>query len=230
MCKLHFILSLPSWWLCKDLLFSGRCWPWLVAQHLLLSPHPKQTKMNKICLHVSNKFSRLISFGGLFVQAIGFGNDHVKQYGEGFHNHHVHAAMVMIFEAKGCVTWCPKRLQVEDNTFISRSMDERITMSSWCLHESQQKKIRYIWIFKRSMKFMFQRIMQQGNRRFLQVDMAESLMVARAEILDSKQCWSETAIAPSFRLRLRRMSTRWKANRGRNKVMMTIWRRWTWCQ
>jgi hypothetical protein len=44
------------------------------------------------------------------------------------------------------------------------------------------------------------------------VDMAESLMVAPAEILDSKQCWSETAIAPSFGLRLRRMSTRWKGN------------------
>jgi hypothetical protein len=28
------------------------------------------------------------------------------------------------------------------------------------------------------------------------VDMAESPKVARAEILDSKQCWSETAIAP----------------------------------
>jgi hypothetical protein len=42
--------------------------------------------------------------------------------------------------------------------------------------------------------------------------MAESLMVAHAEILDSKQCWSETAIAPSFGLRLKRMSTRWKGN------------------
>jgi hypothetical protein len=44
------------------------------------------------------------------------------------------------------------------------------------------------------------------------VDMAESPMVAHAEILDSKQCWSETAISPSFGLRLRRMSTRWKCN------------------
>jgi hypothetical protein len=40
--------------------------------------------------------------------------------------------------------------------------------------------------------------------------MAESPMVAHAEILNSKKCWSETAIAPSFGLRLRRMSTRWK--------------------
>jgi hypothetical protein len=42
--------------------------------------------------------------------------------------------------------------------------------------------------------------------------MAESPMVARAEILDSKQCWSKTAIALLFGLRLRRMSTRWKGN------------------
>jgi hypothetical protein len=49
---------------------------------------------------VSIKFLRLISFGGLYVQAIGFGNDLVKRDGEGFHYHHAHAAMVMIFEAK----------------------------------------------------------------------------------------------------------------------------------
>jgi hypothetical protein len=110
------------------------------------------------------------------------------------------------------VAWCPKKLQDEDHAYISGSMDERITMSSWCLHESQQKTIRYIWIFKSSMKSTFQRIKRQGNRRFLQVDMAESPMVAYAEILDSKQCWSETAIAPSFGLRLRRMSTRLKGS------------------
>jgi hypothetical protein len=46
-----------------------------------------------------------MSFGGLFVRALGFRNDYVKQYGEGLHNHHAHAAMVMIFEAKGCVAW-----------------------------------------------------------------------------------------------------------------------------
>jgi hypothetical protein len=45
------------------------------------------------------------------------------------------------------------------------------------------------------MNSTFQRIKRQGNRRFLQADMAESPMVALAEILDSKQCWSETAIA-----------------------------------
>jgi hypothetical protein len=37
----------------------------------------------------------------MFVQAIGFGNDHVKHDVEGFHYHHAHAVMVMIFEAKG---------------------------------------------------------------------------------------------------------------------------------
>jgi hypothetical protein len=71
-----------------------------------------------------------MSFGGLFVQAIGFGNDHVKHDREGFHYHHAHVVMVMIFEANGCVTWCPKRLQDEDHTHISGSMDERIMMSS----------------------------------------------------------------------------------------------------
>jgi hypothetical protein len=44
------------------------------------------------------------------------------------------------------------------------------------------------------------------------VDMSESPKVAHAEILDSKQCWGETAIAPSFGLRLRRMNTCWKGN------------------
>jgi hypothetical protein len=75
-----------------------------------------------------------------------------------------------------------------------------------------EKTIGYIWIFRGSMKSTFQRIKRQGNQRFLQADMAESPMVAHAEILESKQCWSETAIAPSFGLRLRRMSTHWKGN------------------
>jgi hypothetical protein len=94
----------------------------------------------------------------------------------------------MIFEAKGCMAWCPKRLQDEDHMYNSGPMDEGITMSSRCLHEPQQKTIRYIWIFRSSMKSTFQRIKHQGNRMFLQADMAESPMVARAEILDSKQC------------------------------------------
>jgi hypothetical protein len=194
-----------------------------------------------------------MSFRGLFVRAIDFGNDHVKHDGEGFHYHHAHTVMVMTFEAKGCVTWCPKRLQDEDHTYISGSMDEGITMSSQCFHEPQQKTIRYIWIFRSSMKSTFQWIKREGNWRFLQVDMAESPMVAHAEIMDSKQCWSVTAIALSFGLQLRRMSTRWKDNfikfsielyfgifsvldaglnprrRVRNKVMTTIKRRWGNC-
>jgi hypothetical protein len=52
--------------------------------------------------------------------------------------------MVMTFEAKGCVAWCPKRLQDEDHTYISGSMDERIMMSSRCLVQSLQKTIGYI--------------------------------------------------------------------------------------
>jgi hypothetical protein len=64
-------------------------------------------------------------FGGLFVQAIGFRDDHVKHDGEGFHYHHAHAAMLMIFEAKGCATWCSKRLQDEDHTYIAGSMDKK---------------------------------------------------------------------------------------------------------
>jgi hypothetical protein len=91
-------------------------------------------------------------------------------------------------------------------------MDERIMMSSRCLAQPLQKTIGYIWIFRSYMKSTLQRIKRQGNRRFLQADMAESPMVAHAEILDSKQCWSETAIAPSFGLRLRWMSTRLKGN------------------
>jgi hypothetical protein len=105
-----------------------------------------------------------------------------------------------------------KKLQDEDHTYISGSMDKRIMMSSRCLAKPQQETIRYIWIFRSSMKSTFQWIKWGGNQRFLQVDMAESPMVARAQILDSKQCWSETAIAPPSGLRLRRMSTRWKGN------------------
>jgi hypothetical protein len=108
---------------------------------------------------------------------------------------------------KGCMTWCPKRLQDKDHTYISGSMDERIRMSSRCLAQPQQKTIGYIWIFISPMKSTFQWIKRQGNWRFLQADVTKSLKVAHAEILDSKQCWSETAIAPSIRLRLWWMST-----------------------
>jgi hypothetical protein len=78
---------------------------------------------------VSNKFLRLF-FGGLYVQAIGFGNDHVKHNVEGCHYHHADAAMVMTFDANGCVTWCPKILPDKGHTYISGLMNDRITMSS----------------------------------------------------------------------------------------------------
>jgi hypothetical protein len=52
--------------------------------------------------------------------------------------------MVMTFEAKGCMTWCPKRLQDKDHVYIYGSMDERITMSSRCLVQPQHKTIGYI--------------------------------------------------------------------------------------
>jgi hypothetical protein len=128
-----------------------------------------------------------MSFGGLLVRVIGFEDDHVKRDGEGFNYHQAHAAMVMIFEAKGCVAWCPKRLQDKDHTYISGLM-ERITISSRCLHEPQQRTIIYIWIFRSPMKYTFQRIKRQSSRRFLQVDMVETPKVARAEILNNKQC------------------------------------------
>jgi hypothetical protein len=83
-----------------------------------------------------------------------------------------------------------------------------IKMFAW----ASAKSIRYIWIFRSPSKSTFQRIKWQGNRVFLQADMAKSPKVAHAEILDSKQCWSETAIAPSFGLGLRWMSTHWKGN------------------
>jgi hypothetical protein len=129
-----------------------------------------------------------MSFGGLFVRDIGFGNDHVKKDGEGFHNHHAHAAMVMIFEAKGCVAWCPKRLQDEDHTYISGLMDKKDNDVIKMTCTTSEETIGYICIFRSSMKSTFQRIKRQGNRRFLQADMAESPRVAHAEILDSKQC------------------------------------------
>jgi hypothetical protein len=50
------------------------------------------------------------------------------------------------------------------------------------------ESIGYILIFISPMKSTFQRIKRQGNQKFLQDDMAESPKVARAEILDSKQC------------------------------------------
>jgi hypothetical protein len=85
-----------------------------------------------------------MSFEGLFVQTIGFGNDHVKHDGEGLHYHQYHAGMVMIFEAKGCAIWCPKRLQDEHHTYIFGLIDDRTMMTSRCLAQPEHKTIGYI--------------------------------------------------------------------------------------
>jgi hypothetical protein len=132
---------------------------------------------------VSIKFLGLISFGGLFVQAIDFGNDHVKHDGEGFYYHHVHAEMVMILKPRDAWHGALKDFKMKTTRTSPDRCTKRIMMSSRCLHEPQQKKK-----LDRSMKSTFQRIKRQGNRRFLQTDMAESPMVVHAEILDSKQC------------------------------------------
>jgi hypothetical protein len=94
----------------------------------------------------------------------------------------------MTFEAKDAQHGALKDYMMKTTCTSPDRWTKRITMSSRCLNEPQQKKIRYIWILRSSMKYTFQRIKRQGNRRFLQADMAESPMVARAEILDSKQC------------------------------------------
>jgi hypothetical protein len=161
---------------------------------------------------VSIKFLRLFSFGGLYVRAIGFENDHVKHDGEGLHYHHAHAAMVMTFEAKDAQHGALKDFKMKTTRTSPDRWTRRIMMSSICVANPQQEKIRYIWILRSSLKYSFQRIKRQGNRRFLQVDMAQSPMVAHAEILDSKQCLCKTTIAPSFGLRLRQMRTRCKDN------------------
>jgi hypothetical protein len=49
--------------------------------------------------------------------------------------------MVVIFEAKGCGTWCPKRLQDEDHTHISGSVDKRIMTSARCLLSLSKKQL-----------------------------------------------------------------------------------------
>jgi hypothetical protein len=58
-------------------------------------------------------------------------------------------------------------------------------LRSFCLHQVLHsfmgRKTKYIWMFIRPMKLRFQRVKNQVDRRFLQVDMAESLMVARPE-------------------------------------------------
>jgi C1A family cysteine protease len=79
--------------------------------------------------------------------------------------------------------------------------------------QPQGRTTGYLWIFRSTMKLRFQRIKNQVNRRFLQADMAELPKVARSEIFwTACKSGNKTAIAPSFGLRLRWMSTRWKDN------------------
>jgi hypothetical protein len=149
-----------------------------VAQHPLSSPR---------YAYVPIKFFRLMSFRGLCVRSKGFRNDHVKHDKVGSHCHHSHAVMVMIFEAKGCATSCPKRLPDKDHTYIFGSMDKKIMMSSRCFSQPQQKALGYVWIFRSPVKYTLQRIKRQGNRRFLQADKVKSPGAAHLEILDSTQ-------------------------------------------
>jgi hypothetical protein len=71
----------------------------------------------------------------------------------------------------------------------------------------------YLWIFRSPMKLRFQRIKNQVNRKCLQAGMAELPKVAHSEIFwTACNSGNKTAIAPSFGLRLRWVSTRWKGN------------------
>jgi hypothetical protein len=70
----------------------------------------------------------------------------------------------------------------------------------------------YILIFISPMKLHFQQIKNQVNQRFLQAGMAELPKVARSEFWTACKSRNKMAITPSFRLRLRWMSTRWKGN------------------
>jgi hypothetical protein len=79
--------------------------------------------------------------------------------------------------------------------------------------QPQGRTTGYLWIFRSPMKLRFQRIKNQVNRRFLQADMAELPKVARSGIFwTACKSGNKTAITPSFGLRLRWMSTRWKEN------------------
>ena len=66
-------------------------------------------------------------------------------------------------------------------------------------------------IFRRSMKFPFQRIQDQWIWRPVQGDMARTLDVARSEICrDIMQRWDEMDITLLFEINFGRMRTRWK--------------------
>ena len=62
-------------------------------------------------------------------------------------------------------------------------------------------------MFRRSMKFSFQRIQDKRIWRPVQGDMARTLDVARSEIL---QCWDKMDTTLLFGINFGRMRTRWK--------------------
>ena len=81
------------------------------------------------------------------------------------------------------------------------------------LKPRMHKIAAYFQIFKSSTKFPSQRIKNQVNRRFLQSGMAKTLKVVHSgNFWTARSAKSETGITPSFGLRLKRMTTRWKDN------------------
>ena len=119
--------------------------------------------------------------------------------------------MVMTSKPRDSRHYAPK-------TTWSRSLTSSDEFTrSHCYHQysaQPQKKIAaYFWILKSSTKLPFQWIKNQVNRRFLQAGMTKTLKVVHSENLwTARSAKSETGITPSFGLRLKRMTTRWKGN------------------
>src|SRR6185436_16671718 len=83
-------------------------------------------------------------------------------------------------------------------------------MHNKMLRSPQDQDHRHLRIDS-STQFPSQRIKNQVNRRFLQAGMAKTLKVVNSEnFWTAHSAKSETGITPSFGLRLKRMTTRWK--------------------
>ena len=87
----------------------------------------------------------------------------------------------------------------------------------YCSHQHSARPQRqiaaYLWIFKSSTKFPFQRIKNQVNRRFLRAGIAKTLKVVHSEIFwTARSTEIEISITHSIGLRLRWATTRWKGN------------------
>src|SRR6185312_9893393 len=114
-------------------------------------------------------------------------------------------------EAKDAQQDAPKTTRSRSSTSSDRFV------RSHCYHQysaQPQKKIAaYFWIFKISTKFPSQQIKNQVNRRILQAGMAKTLKVVHSEnFWTARSAKSKTGITPSFGLRFKRMTTRWKGN------------------